>query len=70
MPSWPSRLAMNSGNDSKDQGIAASEPGAMSSTRAKIWVMNSRSSTFAGAIEKPQLPVRTVVTPWKHDDVP
>jgi hypothetical protein len=35
----------------------------MSSTRAKIWVMNSRSPLRAGAIEKPQFPATTVVTP-------
>ena len=27
------------------------------------------SMTLVGAIEKPQLPASTVVTPWKHDDV-
>ncbi len=70
MPSFPSRLARNSGNvTNSSQVIALSAIGSMFSTRAKIPERNARSSGLHGATENPQLPATTVVTPWKHDTV-
>ena len=41
----------------------------MSSTFSSVRAMMSWCSGRVGAIEKPQLPATTVVTPWKHDGV-
>ena len=41
----------------------------MSSTFSSVRATSVRSSGRVGAIEKPQLPATTVVTPWKHDGV-
>ena len=41
----------------------------MSSTFSRVWAMSVRSDGRVGAIENPQLPATTVVTPWKHDGV-
>ena len=41
----------------------------MSSTFSRVRAMSSRSLGRVGAMEKPQLPATTVVTPWKHDGV-
>jgi hypothetical protein len=68
-PIRPSSAPRNSGKVSKSHRTPASAFGDMPSTRANICVMKSRSMALVGAIEKPQLPATTVVTPWKHDDV-
>ncbi len=41
----------------------------MSSTFSSVRAIRLRCSGRVGAIEKPQLPATTVVTPWKHDGV-
>jgi hypothetical protein len=41
----------------------------MSSTLSSVRAMVSRCAGRVGAIEKPQLPATTVVTPWKQDGV-
>ena len=41
----------------------------MSSTCMRVRARRSRCSGRHGAIEKPQLPATTVVTPWKLDGV-
>ncbi len=41
----------------------------MSSTFSNVRAISSRCSLRVGAIENPQLPATTVVTPWKHDGV-
>ena len=51
--------------DAGDRGDA----GSMSSTFSSVRAMSSRSAGRVGAMEKPQLPATTVVTPWKHDGV-
>jgi hypothetical protein len=57
--------ARYSGKVSKSQGIpAARVAGFMSSTFSRVRAMVSRWSGRVGAMEKPQLPATTVVTPW------
>jgi hypothetical protein len=46
-----------------------SEAGSMSSTFCRVLATSSRSPGLVGAMEKPQLPATTVVTPWKHEGV-
>ena len=41
----------------------------MSSTFSRVRAIRLRCSGRVGAMEKPQLPATTVVTPWKHDGV-
>ena len=41
----------------------------MSSTFSSARAIASRPASRVGAIEKPQLPATTVVTPWKHEGV-
>ncbi len=41
----------------------------MSSTCISVRARSSRCSGRHGAIEKPQLPATTLVTPWKLDGV-
>ena len=70
MVPWRATEPRYSGNVSKSHGMPAiSDAGSMSSTFSMVWAMSSRSSGRVGAIEKPQLPATTVVTPWKHDGV-
>jgi hypothetical protein len=69
MPRLPSRAARNSGKVSKSHGRPSRALIDMPSTRANIWVGKARSSAFVGAMEKPQLPATTDVTPWNTDEV-
>ena len=68
MPILPSRAFMYSGNVSKSHAIALIADGCICSTLANNREMKSRSRGAVGAIEKPQLPASTVVTPW-YDDI-
>jgi hypothetical protein len=62
--------ARYSGNVSKSHGIPSiRDAGSMSSTFWRVLAIRSRSSGRAGAMENPQLPATTVVTPWKQDGV-
>ena len=62
--------ARYSGNVAKSHGMpAASDATSMSSTFSRVRAICMRRSGIVGAIEKPQLPATTVVTPWKHDGV-
>jgi hypothetical protein len=57
-----------SGKVSKSQGTPASSvAGLMSSTCSSVCTMSERCSGRHGAIEKPQFPATTLVTPC-HDD--
>ena len=59
-----------SGNVEKSHGIPAARVAtSMSSTFSSVRAITSRCSGRVGAIEKPQFPATTVVTPWKHDGV-
>ena len=60
-----------SGNVSKSHGMpAASDAGSMSSTFSSVRAISvAVGPASVGAMEKPQLPATTVVTPWKHDGV-
>ena len=63
-------MSRYSGNVSNSHGMPAlSDAGSMSSTFSSVLAMRPRSSGRVGAMEKPQLPATTVVTPWKHDGV-
>ena len=54
----------------KSHGMpAASAATSMSSTFSSVRAISSWCSGRVGAIENPQLPATTVVTPWKHDGV-
>lgn len=67
MSSVPRRStdARYSGKVSKSHGMPAiSEAGSMSSTFSSVSAIVSRSFSRVGAIENPQLPATTVVTPW------
>jgi hypothetical protein len=48
---------------------AASAATSMSSTFCSVCAISSRCSGRVGAIENPQLPAITVVTPWNDDGV-
>ena len=62
--------ARYSGNVVKSHGMpAARDSGSMSSTFSSVRAISVRRSGIVGAIEKPQLPATTVVTPWKQDGV-
>ena len=63
-PSLPRRDARYSGNVSKSQLTPDSATGDMPSTLANMREMKSRSASRVGAMQKPQLPASTVVTPW------
>ena len=59
-----------SGKVAKSHGMPApSVSTSMSSTFSSVRAITSWCSGRVGAIEKPQLPATTVVTPWKHDGV-
>ena len=42
----------------------------MSSARSRLRMTRSASLSRQGASVKPQLPMTTLVTPWKHELVP
>src|SRR5262249_13637518 len=42
----------------------------MSSARCRFWMTRCLLTAAQGARVKPQLPITTVVMPWKHDEVP
>ena len=62
---WLATDARYSGKLAKSHGMpAASAATSMSSTFSSVRAMRSWCSTRVGAIENPQLPATTVVTPW------
>ena len=62
--------ARYSGKVAKSQGMPACRAAtSMSSTFSSVRAIRSRCSARVGAMEKPQLPATTVVTPWKHEGV-
>jgi len=62
--------ARYSGKVAKSHGMpAASAATSMSSTFSRVRAINSWCSGRVGAIEKPQLPATTDVTPCQHDEV-
>jgi len=57
--------ARYSGNVEKSHGMPSCRAAtSMSSTFSSVRAMRSRCSGRVGAMEKPQLPATTVVTPW------
>ena len=59
-----------SGKVAKSHGMPAPSVSTfMSSTFSRVRAITSWCSGRVGAIEKPQFPATTVVTPWKHDGV-
>ena len=71
MPSRPSMELRYSGNVSNpSNGMPSRAEASMPSTLANSWINHGPSPGRSGATENPQLPATTVVTPWKHDDVP
>ena len=62
--------ARYSGNVAKSQGMPACRAAtSMSSTFSSVRAIRIAVLGAVGAMEKPQLPATTVVTPWKHDGV-
>jgi hypothetical protein len=67
---WRSTESRYSGKVEKSHGIPAlSVAKFMSSTFSNVRAITSWWSGRVGAIENPQFPATTVVTPWKHDGV-